>query len=181
MNLLPPGGKVAVFVGTMSADNARERLRGVKDALGARGADVLQPKEDGKNDNTARTNVEQVLSGQADVKLLVGLWSYNGPAIADVLGNSARKGEVKAAVFDEEKGTLNAIESGLIACTVVQKPFQFGYQSSKVLHELALQGQPALPKEESIDTGVTVVTSAPTSDKTKNVKEFREELQKLTQ
>lgn len=179
MNLVPPGGKVAVFVGSMSADNARERLRGVQEILKTKNIEVLQPKEDGKNDNTARTNVEQVLSGQPDVKLLVGLWSYNGPAIADVLGNSPRKGEVKAAVFDEEGGTLDAIEKGLIACTVVQKPYQFGYQSSKLLYELATGGQSALPAGEVVDTGVTVITSDPTGDKTRNVKEFRDELNKL--
>ena len=33
-------------------------------------------------------------------------------------------------MFDEDDATLDAIESGTIAATVVQKPFQFGYRIS---------------------------------------------------
>ena len=175
MNLLPEGGKAAVFVGMFSADNARARYQGIKDALQGTKIELMQPKEDNKNTNAARTNVEDVLRDE-NVKLLIGLWSYNGPAIADALGGSPRKAQVKAAVFDEEEGTLDAIQQGVIQTTVVQKPYQFGYQSSKVLHELAAKGQPALPPGDAIDTGVEVITAGPTDQKTKNVAQFRKEL-----
>ena len=175
MNLLPNGGKAAVFVGMFSADNARARYQGIKDALAGSKIELLQPKEDNKNNNAARTNVEDVLRDN-EVKLLIGLWSYNGPAIADALGGSPRKADVKAAVFDEEEGTLDGIEKGIIQATVVQKPYQFGYQSSKVLFELATKGEAALPQGDTIDTGVEVITSAPTTDKSKNVGEFRKQL-----
>ena len=42
---------------------------------------------------------------------------------------------------------------------MVQKPFQFGYQSSKLLHELATKGEAALPKDPLIDTGVDVINN----------------------
>lgn len=176
MNLVPDGGKAAVFVGMFSADNARQRYRGIQDALKGTSIELLQPKEDNKNTKDAQTNVEDVLTNRKDVKLLIGLWSYNGPAIADALAGSPRKGEVKAAVFDEEDRTLDAVEQGIIQTTVVQKPYQFGYQSSKVLHELATRGESALPPADAIDTGVEVITAGPTGDKTRNVAEFRKQL-----
>jgi ribose transport system substrate-binding protein len=179
MKLLPNGGKAAVFVGTMSADNARERFRGVQDAVKSANIELLQPKEDAKKGDVARTNVESVINGQPDVKLLIGLWAYNGPAIADVVKGSPRKDELKIACFDENDATLAGVEAGLIQCTVVQKPFEFGYQSSKLLHALAMKGEAALPKEDQIDTGVKVITSGPTTEQTQNVKEFKEELEKL--
>jgi ribose transport system substrate-binding protein len=171
--LLPQGGKIAVFVGTFSADNASQRFKGIDDAVRGHNITVVAKKEDNKQASTARANVDDVLNAQPDVKLLVGLWSYNGPQIAKGIENAGKKGQVLAAVFDEESGTLDAIESGTISCTVVQKPFEFGYRSSKLLYELAKNGDSALPQETIMDTGVTVVNAA-------NVKDFRAKLVELT-
>ncbi|MDB5320977.1 MAG: ABC-type sugar transport system, periplasmic component [Phycisphaerales bacterium] len=180
VKLMPDGGKVAVFVGMMSADNARQRFQGLKDAVSVNPKiEVMQPKEDQKSAKTAMTNVESVI-GQPGIKMLVGLWSYNGPAIASVLSASGKKGEIKAAVFDEEDGTLQGIKDGVIECTVVQKPYQFGYRSAKLLHELAMKGEEAIPKDPIIDTGVEVITNKPTvPGSTHNVDEFSAELAKL--
>ena len=74
---------------------------------------------------------------------MVGLYNYNGPAIAAALDGLGKKGKVLAAVFDEDDGTLDGIESGAIQVTVVQKPFMFGYLASKWMHELATKGEAA--------------------------------------
>jgi ribose transport system substrate-binding protein len=179
VKLLPDGGKVALFVGQMSADNARQRYEGIKQAVAGKRIDLQQPKEDSKNPNDARRNVEDVINSQPDVKLLVGLWSYNGPAVANAIEASGKKGRILAAVFDEEEGTLKGIESGTISCTVVQKPYQFGYQSARLLHALATKGEQALPKDPMIDTGVDVINNQPSTAGSKNVAEFRAELAKL--
>jgi ribose transport system substrate-binding protein len=173
VKLMPQGGKIAVFVGTFSADNAAQRFKGIDDAIKGHNITVAVKKEDNKQASTARANVDDVLNAQPDVKLLVGLWSYNGPQIAKGIENAGKKDKVLAAVFDEESGTLDGIESGVIKCTVVQKPFEFGYRSSKMLYELAKTGESALPKDPIVDTGVTVVDSS-------NVKDFRAKLAELT-
>jgi ribose transport system substrate-binding protein len=173
VKLLPQGGKIAVFVGTFSADNAGQRFKGIEDVVKAHNITIAAKKEDNKQASTARANVDDVLNAQSDVKLLVGLWSYNGPQIAKGIEQAGKKGKVLAAVFDEESGTLDAIESGVISCTVVQKPFEFGYRSSKMLYDLAKNGDSALPKDPIVDTGVTVVDSS-------NVKDFRAKLAELT-
>jgi len=54
-----------------------------------------------------------------------------------------KQGKIKAAVFDEDDATLDAIQSGTIAATVVQKPFQFGCLSAKWMHDLATKGDAA--------------------------------------
>ena len=172
VKLLPKGGKMAVFVGTFSADNARARLKGIEDTIAGKGIEIVARKEDNKDNALARSNVENVINAYPDVNLLCGLWSYNGPAIAAAVDASGKKGKIQVAVFDEEDGTLDGIQNGTVACTVVQKPFQFGYLSSKYLHDLATSGEAALPKEDVIDTGVTVINS-------ENVKKFREELAAL--
>jgi ribose transport system substrate-binding protein len=109
--------------------------------------------------------VEDVINAYGDLNLVCGLWSYNGPAIAAAIEASGKKGKVLAAVFDEEQGTLDGIRSGSIACTCVQKPFQFGYLSSKWMHDLAVQGDSIqLPTGGVIDTGVDIINKDSVDD-----------------
>jgi ribose transport system substrate-binding protein len=175
VQLLPKGGKMAVFVGTLSADNAAQRLKGISDAIAGHSIEIVDRREDNTDRAKARSNVEDIINAHSDLNLVAGLWSYNGPAIAAAIEALGKKGKVLAAVFDEEEGTLNAIASGVISVTVVQKPFQFGYLSSQWLHDLATGGEAALqriPPTHVIDTGVEVITSA-------NVAEFQRNLAEL--
>jgi len=159
VKLLPNGGKLAVFVGTLAADNAAQRLKGVEDAIASHNIKIVD-REDGTDRAKARSNVEDIINANADLNMVVGLYSYNGPAIAAAIEALNKKGKVLAAVFDEEDGTLIGIANGTIQCTVVQKPYQFGYLSAKWMHELATKGETAqasLPPAKVIDTGVEVI------------------------
>ncbi len=175
VKLLPNGGKMAVFVGTFSADNAAQRLKGVVDAIQGHKIDIIDKREDNTDRAKARSNVEDIINAHPDLNMVVGLWSYNGPAIAAAIEALNKKGKVLAAVFDEDDGTLNGIQSGAIQVTCVQKPFQFGYLSSKWMHELATKGEAAksqLPADKVIDTGVEVISKA-------NVADFRSKLEEM--
>ena len=160
------------FVGNMTADNAKQRLDGVIDATKPHNIEVAEKREDQTDRNKARSNVEDVINARPDVTMMVGLWSYNGPAIAKAIGASGKKGTVMAAVFDEEVDTLAGLEDGTIACTVVQKPYQFGYRAAKMLHELNTKGDSILPADKKDDTGVKVIDKS-------NVAEFKAELAKM--
>jgi ribose transport system substrate-binding protein len=176
VKLLPSGGNMAVFVGSFSADNAAERFRGIQDAIKGHNITVVDRREDGTDRAKARSNVEDIVNAHRDLNLVAGLWSYNGPAIAAALESLGRKGKVQAAVFDEELGTLQAIANGTVAVTVVQKPFEFGYLSSKWMHDLATKGdaaRAAIPANRMIDTGVEVITKD-------NVDAFSKRLAELT-
>ena len=59
VKLMPNGGKIAVFVGTFSADNARQRLRGIEEAIKDKNITVAAKKEDNKDQGKARSNVER--------------------------------------------------------------------------------------------------------------------------
>jgi ribose transport system substrate-binding protein len=170
IKLLPNGGKMAVFVGNFGADNAAQRLGGIEEAIKGHNIEIVAKKEDGTDKGKARANVEDVINAYSDVNLLVGLWSYNGPAISAAIDASGKKGKIAAAVFDEEQGTLDGIKKGTINCTCVQKPFQFGYLASKWMHDLAVQGDAIqLPPNNNVDTGVNVITKD-------NVEQFEKDL-----
>lgn len=171
--LLPEGGEMAVFVGTLAADNARMRLDGIKKAIEGKSIRIVAEKEDNKDLSKARSNVEDVINAFSDVDLLAGLWSYNGPAIVAAVKASGKADKLKIVAFDEEEGTLQGIEEGLISYTCVQKPFEFGYRSAKLLHELATKGKEALPKDPIIDTGVELIDSSNVADFQKRLAELK--------
>jgi ribose transport system substrate-binding protein len=170
--LLPGGGKMAVFVGTLAADNAQLRLKGVADVVAPGGVEIIAKKEDNKDQRLARANVEDVINAYPEIDLLCGLWSYNGPAIVAAVKAAGKEGKIKVVAFDEEDGTLDGIEQGIITSTCVQKPFEFGYRSVKLLHDLALRGREAMPPDEVIDTGVEIIHSG-------NVADFKRRLAEL--
>ncbi|WP_437667021.1 sugar-binding protein [Sorangium sp. So ce1182] len=160
VKLLPKGGKMAVFVGMFAVDNAAQRLKGIQDAVTPHNIQLVDKREDNTDLAKARSNVEDIINAHPDLDVATGLWSYNGPAIVAAVEALGKKGKVIPAVFDEEDATLAGIENGTVACTVVQKPFQFGYLGSKWLHELATKGDAAIaaiPPSKVVDTGVDVI------------------------
>ena len=176
VKLLPSGGKMAVFVGTLSADNAAQRLAGIQEAINGHNIEIVDKREDNTDRAKARSNVEDIINAHPDLNLVCGLWSYNGPAIAAAIDALGKKGKVLAAVFDEEDGTLKGIASDTIQVTVVQKPFQFGYLSSKWMHDLATESDKAMaaiPKDKKIDTGVEVIKKDNVADFEKKLAEMK--------
>ncbi len=124
---LPGGGTAMLFVGTMDADNARERVEGIRDALKGSNINILDIRTDGSDFARAKSNAEDTLSRYADIGLMVGLWAYNTPQIYQAVKQSGRT-NVKIVGFDEDALTLRGVADGTISSTVVQQPFEFGYQ-----------------------------------------------------
>ena len=176
VELLPEGGKMAVFVGFFSADNAAQRLKGIEDAIAGRGIEIVEKREDQTDRAKARSNVEDILNARPDLALVCGLWSYNGPAIAAAIEGAGKRGKVKAAVFDEEEGTLAGIAAGTLDATVVQRPFEMGYRSSKWMHRLATDFEKAkaeLPPGGIEDTGVEVIDATNLADFQRRLAEWK--------
>ena len=172
--VLPEGGEIVIFVGRLDAQNARERRQGIEEALGGTKITILDTRLDQGDQSRAQENAEAMIVAHPGVDALVGLWSYNGPAILQAVRAANKIGAIQIVCFDEDTATLDGIAEGAIAATVVQRPFEFGYQSIKLLAGLAERGDEAIPPGGIIDTGVLVVDRA-------NVATFRAELEQLLQ
>ena len=126
-----------MFVGRIDMQNAIDRKRGIDETLGKQpGNEILPIFLDGADRNKAKKNVEDALARYPDLVMVIGLWSYNGPAMVDAVQASTRKKKPVVVAFDEEEATLKAVEDGTIFATIVQRPFQFGYQSMKALKDV---------------------------------------------
>jgi ribose transport system substrate-binding protein len=125
---LPGGGKVMMFVGTMDADNARERVQGIKDVLAGGNIQIVDIRTDGVDFAKAKSNVQDTLA-KGGVDCLVGLYSYNTPQIYSAVKEAGKIGTIKIVGFDEDPQTLRGVADGTIQSTIVQQPYEFGYQS----------------------------------------------------
>ncbi len=170
---LPQGGKVMVYVGTLDAQNASQRFAGLKDAVKGSNIRIVGVMTDNAEHTKARANVEDTLVKHPDIAGLVGLWSYNGPAIVNAVKAAKKVGKVAIVCFDEDDVTLAGIRDGAIYATVVQKPYEFGYQSVKILAAMARGEKVDIPADKIIDTGVDVIDKS-------NVDAFWAKLKKLT-
>jgi ribose transport system substrate-binding protein len=169
---LPDGGKIMLFVGTLDAQNARERYSGIKETLQGTKVQIIDCRTDDTDRVRAKANVLDTIVKYPDIACLVGLWSYNGPAILNAVKDSKKVGQIKIVCFDEEEDTLQGVRDGAISATVVQQPYQFGYQSMTLMSKYLGGDKTVVPADKK----VIVPTLAITKDK---VDEFAANLKKL--
>ena len=99
----------------------------------------------------AKANVEDTLAKHPDIDGMVGLFAYNPPAILEALAQSDKIGKVKVIAFDEDDASLQGIKDGTVHGTVVQKPYEYGYESIKALYALHQGDKSVIPENKFID------------------------------
>jgi ribose transport system substrate-binding protein len=130
---LPSGGKCMGFVGFLGADNAIERIAGFRQAVEGSGIELVDVRGDDVDFARARSNVDDVLAANPDIDCMVGFYSYNPPKIYEALQAAGKLGQVTVIAFDEDPVTLGAVREGSFAGTVVQDPYQWGYQGMHLM------------------------------------------------
>jgi len=133
LQALPDGGQCIGFVGLPGADNARERIEGIKEAIAGSKVELVDVRGDDIDQTRAKRNVEDALAANPDIDCMVGIYSYNTPRIYEVLKESGQLGEIKVIGFDEDPITLGGVREGTIVGTVVQNPYEWGYQGMKLM------------------------------------------------
>jgi ribose transport system substrate-binding protein len=161
-----------VFVGTLDAQNARERFTGLKEVLQGSNVQVIDCRTDDTDRVRAKANVLDTMVKYPDVAGLVGLWGYNGPAILNAVKDSKKVGAVQIVCFDDEEETLQGVRDGGIFATVVQQPYEFGYQCMALMNRYLNGDKSVVPANKK----VVVPTVGITKDK---VEEYAANLKKL--
>jgi ribose transport system substrate-binding protein len=169
---LPQGGKIMVFVGKREVQNARDRFDGLKEALQGSKVEIIDLVTDDANPGTARENAYQALKKYPDIAGMVGLWSYNGPAIVQALRPEGKLPAIKVVCFDDERDTLTAIKEGLIFGSVAQQPFEYGYQAVKTASQILKGDRSLVPADKKIFIPTVVIQS-------NNIDEYSKKLEQL--
>jgi len=147
---LPSGGKVLLFVGAADAQNAQDRISGLEDAVKGTKIQIIGTRTDDADHARAKQNAADALVSTPDLAAEVGIWSYNGPAIYSAIKGANKQGKVKIVAFDQEDDTMTGIKDGTIYGAIVQQPYQFGYQSIKLLSQLAKGDKSGIPASKMI-------------------------------
>jgi ribose transport system substrate-binding protein len=147
---LPQGGQIMVFVGTMDAANAQQRFQGIKEVLAGSNIQILDVRTDNTDRVRAKANPADTLVKYPQISALVGLWSYNGPAILGAVRDAGKIGQVKIICFDEEDETLSGVKDGAIYATVVQQPFEFGYRSIQLMAKVLNGDRSMIPPSKQV-------------------------------
>jgi ribose transport system substrate-binding protein len=153
---LPDGGQCVGFVGLPGADNARERIEGINAAIEGSGVELIDVRGDDIDQTRAKKNVEDVLAANPDIDCLVGIYSY--PRIYEVLKETGQLGKIKVIGFDEDPITLGGVREGTIVGTVVQNPFEWGYQGMKLMAAYMEGDKSGIPENELIIVPGQVIT-----------------------
>jgi ribose transport system substrate-binding protein len=165
--LRPEGGGYVTFVGRKGAQNAMDRIEGVGQGAGDKWKQ-LDSMGDEIDRNVARENVRNAIANHKEkLNALVGIWSYNAPAIVDVMKENPnfRKDHLVVA-FDAEPLAIAGISDGMIDAMVVQNPYEMGYQGVRLMQALVRNDQAVIkemlpnqgkPDGDTYDTGLKIV------------------------
>jgi ribose transport system substrate-binding protein len=169
---LPQGGKIMVFVGKLDVRNAQERYQGIRETLQGSNVEIIDIRTDDGDQVRAKSNAADTLVKYPDIKALVGLWSYNGPTILSAARDANKIGQVKIIAFDEEDPTLAGVRDGSIFATVVQQPYEFGYQAIQLMRKWLKNDRSFVPPSKQIFIPTLVI-------KHDNVEEFTKKINQL--
>lgn len=163
--LLPEGGEYVTFVGLLSAQNAKERIDGFAEGAGDKfkSADAMA---DDFDKTKAKDNVRNAIGNHPNLKAVVGIYSYNAPAIIAVVKEMNKRDALKVVAFDADPVTISQMGQGQVDAMMVQNPYQMGYQSVRLMKALVTDDEATqkemLPKlgeanGDIYDTGLKVV------------------------
>jgi ribose transport system substrate-binding protein len=106
--------------------------------------ELLDTRTDSGQKEICLEKAQDALTNNADIACMIGLWAYNPPAILSALKSQNRVGKVVVIGFDEYEETLDAIRAGTIVGTVVQDPYNFGFEAVHIMAGIAKNDPKAL-------------------------------------
>lgn len=169
---LPAGGKIMVFVGIRESQNARDRLQGLKEAIEGSKVEVIDLMIDNNDKVQAKDNAAQAIVKYPELAGMVGLWSYNGPAILEAVKSADKVGKIKIVCFDDDKNTLEGIKAGSIFATVAQQPYEYGYQGMQLIAKILRGDRSVIPEDKKVIIPSVIINRD-------NLEEYNNKLQQL--
>jgi ribose transport system substrate-binding protein len=166
---LPNGGKCMAYVGLPGADNAKERIQGINDVIKGTKITIVDVRADDIDNARAKRNVEDTLTANPDVNCMLGIYSYNIPQIYQALKEAGALGKITVTGFDDDPVTLGGIREGTIVGTVVQQPFEWGYQGMKLMAKILEGDKSGIPANTLVIVPTKVVDKSNVDDYAKQL------------
>lgn len=164
----PEGGEV-VIITLPAQQNHKERVQGFQEALSTQYKNLkIVQIGNGKSDQTEAAKVlSGILQAHPDIKGVFCTDATSGVGAAAAVKEAGKVGQVKIVSFDTDRGTLDAIKSGVISASIAQGTYIMGFQSMNFLFQLKhnlinpvdnWKEKGISPLPSFVDTGVSIVT-----------------------
>ena len=170
---LPNGGDVMLFVGNKDAQNAADRAGGIMDAIKGTKIHIVSTRTDDADHARAQANAKDAIASNPNIVGMVGLWSYNGPAIIKAVTEAGKVGKIKIVCFDEEADTLAGVKAGSVEGTVVQNPYEFGHQAIVLMDKVARGDGSVIPGNKTVTIPTRFITKDTVDAFSANLKTLR--------
>lgn len=146
---------VAVFAGTITANNAVERMEGFEDAVSVNENIHIVTYEQVNNDvQITLDKTYAVFNAYPEVNAIYGVFAYD-PLGAAMACKELGRDDVIVLGFDDLADSIELMKEGWIEALAVQQPYEIGKTAVETM-VAALQGNG--PEEGVIGTSIKIVT-----------------------
>ena len=125
--------------------------RACKAAIDGSKVELIDVRGDDIDQTRAKRNVEDALAANPDINCMVGFYSYNPPRIYEVLKEAGKLGQITVdRASTKTRSRSGGVREGTIAGTVVQQPYEWGYQGMKLMAKYLEGDKSVIPADELI-------------------------------
>ncbi|MED4203588.1 sugar-binding protein [Neobacillus mesonae] len=125
---------VAIITGRFEASHQQLRVQGFKDAVkNYKGIKVIAIEESNISRVQAAEKTYTILKEHPEVNAFFGTSALDGIGIAKVIQQFHRENSTYIISFDVLPETIAYLKEGVIEATVVQEPYEMGYQAIKMM------------------------------------------------
>ena len=154
--------------------NVDERVRGLTEALKRYPEiKILRTLDDKGDARSANDQISALLEAKEKVDGIVCVEATGGPGAAEALHRLNLGGKIPIVAMDNAPETLDFIADGVIAATVVQKPYTMAFYGLRFLDDLHhnivhefkdWKTAPVSPLPARVDTGTAVIDASNLAD-----------------
>ncbi|EKN66741.1 periplasmic binding protein/LacI transcriptional regulator [Neobacillus bataviensis LMG 21833] len=128
---------VAIITGSFYKNHQIKRVQGFQDAVKPEeNIHIIDIQESEISRVQAAEKAYQIVQEHPEVNAFYGTSALDGIGIAQVVKKYRKNEQIYIMGFDTLPETLNYIREGIINATVVQEPFEMGYESVKMMIDL---------------------------------------------
>jgi len=134
-------GKVVGLVGYATAQNAQDRISGVKDVFKGTELELVEVLLDDIKPEVALSNAQTAMQKYPDLAGFITFYSYDGPAACQAVKQAGMTGKIKVVAFDAEPETQRCTSEGVVQAMIGQRVYFYGYLSGYVMYAMSILGK----------------------------------------
>jgi ribose transport system substrate-binding protein len=129
-------GKVVGLVGYATAQNAQDRIQGVKDSWQGSDLELVEVMYDNIKPELALSNAQTAMQKYPDLAGFLTFYSYDGPAACQAVKQANQTGKIKIVAFDAEPETQRCTADGVVQAMIGQRVYFYGYLAGLIMHAM---------------------------------------------